>query len=178
MGWIERFDPSLMRIAMAGDKPERAIQAKVITWARAMEPRMPDLKYLIAIPNDTGFSGTFKQNVARAMQAKRAGVKPGPSDLFLPVPRHGLTTNIEEIHATYAGLWIEMKAVGLRPHPDKPGKFQVRVGDVKPEQKDWLHDMRGFGFATAICWSEGQATALLTAYLKGRYDQRPLEWSP
>lgn len=67
-------------------------QRGVITWAKLMQPRYPELYWLHAIPN----GGLRNKIVAAKMKAE--GMKAGVPDLFLPVSRKG-----------YHGLYIEMK---------------------------------------------------------------------
>lgn len=110
-------------------------QRAVITWARLMQGTMPELKYLYAIPNG-GYQATAR-SVARL---KAEGLKPGVSDLHLPVPRKG-----------YHGLWIEMKA---------------EKGKLSDEQKHWLDSMVFLGHAAYVCRSWAEARDLITLYLK------------
>ena len=82
---------------------EEQEQAAVIQWKEIMLPQIPDLKWLIHIPN-----GGLRSK-SEAVRLKRIGVTPGVSDLFLPVARKG-----------YHGIWIEMK----RQHDGKLSKPQ------------------------------------------------------
>lgn len=165
MSWVEKYDPALERIAVLGQKhPESYLQERVIAWARANKFREPRLKNLIAIPNESGYSGGNEANKFRAIRAQKKGVLSGPSDLFLPRPDHG-----------FAGLWVEMKAVVLRPHPSKPGVFQMRMGVVSTEQENWLVDMVEDGYAGLVAWSEREAIQAITDYLAGTWAQRPIE---
>ena len=77
-------------------------QIAVISWAKAMEEKYPELLLLFHIPN----GGKRMKSIAARFKAM--GVKKGVPDLFLPVAKKG-----------YPGLWIEMKrAKGgcLSPH--------------------------------------------------------------
>ena len=71
---------------------EEQEQAAVMEWVTIMCPQMPELKWMIHIPN-----GGLRSK-SEAVRFKRLGVKAGVSDLFLPVARGG-----------FHGLWIELK---------------------------------------------------------------------
>ena len=67
-------------------------QAALIRFCRLIEPRVPDLAWLLHVPN-----GDLRDaRVARRL--KDAGVRAGVWDLFLPARRND-----------QAGIWIEMK---------------------------------------------------------------------
>lgn len=114
---------------------EHGEQVSLITWAKENEAKRPELKWLFAIPNG---GHRFK---AQAVKLKLEGVKPGVSDLFLPVPRYG-----------YHGLWIEMK-VGRNKETD--------------EQLDFQSAMRVAGYAAVTCWSFEMARDVIEHYLDG-----------
>lgn len=182
--WVTNFDERLLwKAVLACKNPEAVEQALVVKWAQEVGERLyPDLDLLIAIPNDSGYTGGFGMNAARAAQAKRLGVKSGPSDLQLPVPRRGPVVAGsgagDEIlaHGIYAGLWIEMKVIQKRPHPRKPGQWQVKLGDVKDTQVQWLERMRKQGYASTIAWSAEEAQAYLRIYLDGLWQNPPMKW--
>lgn len=67
-------------------------QMTLMEWAGLMTGTLPDLKWLIHIPNGG------KRDTREAGRLKAMGVKRGVSDLFLPVAR-----------GEYHGLWVEMK---------------------------------------------------------------------
>lgn len=99
---------------------EHLHQKALIEWAyRTRIPAASDVKpgsmvgdYLFAIPNGgkrakvtrTGKGGKTVTYSPEAARLKAEGVKPGVSDLMLPLRRKGC-----------AGLWLEMKAPGERP---------------------------------------------------------------
>lgn len=72
-------------------------QIAVISWARLMACRYPELNLLHHIPNG-GLRSKREAAIFRAM-----GVTPGVPDLFLPTARGG-----------YHGLYVEMKALDGR----------------------------------------------------------------
>lgn len=82
-----------------------------------------------------------KRNPAEAARFKAMGVKAGVPDLCLPVPMNG-----------YAGLYIEMK-----------------YGSNKPTaaQKEWIKNLKEYGYKVTVCYGGTEATAELEAYLQG-----------
>lgn len=125
-------------------KSEHSEQVALIDWALNNRGFYPELEHLIAIPN----GGWRDKNTARKLKAE--GVKPGVSDLLLPVKR-----------APYSGLWLELKA-----------------GDNLPtrDQINWLIAMIHQGFAAYLAWEYEQAQPALVAYLTNAWAQPPVEW--
>lgn len=82
-----------------------------------------------------------KRDKIEAAHLKRQGVKAGVSDIFIPCPK-----------GRYHGLYIEMKV-----KPNKPTQ----------KQKDFLTDMAGSGYATAVCYGADEAIRVTQKYLKG-----------
>ena len=87
---------------------------------------------------------------------KAMGVKPGVSDLFLPVMRvfeseigNGLVK-----HEVNGGLWIEMKAEGGRESED---------------QIKWLNMMRRGGYEARVCFGWEEAIEAIKEYLGGEW---------
>lgn len=120
---------------------EHQHQVALIEWARrtAIPPAL-DVQagamladYLLAIPNGG------KRRVLEAVRLKAEGVKPGVSDLLLPLCRNGR-----------AGFWLEMKAPGKKP---------------TAEQRAWLERMRlaGYGAEWADDWTK--AAGMLAGYI-------------
>lgn len=112
---------------------EYAEQVIVMDWARSNQNTFPDLKYLFHIPN-----GGFR-DVVTGSRMKRAGVKKGVPDLFLPVSNH-----------LWHGLWIEMK----------DGK-----GVQSDEQIDWESFLYRQGYKAIVCYSGNEAIRALQEYL-------------
>ena len=81
-----------------------------------------------------------KRGKREAARFKDMGVKAGVPDLFLPVPR-----------GKYAGLFVEMK--------------RTKGGTVSPEQKKWIADLRGMGYAAEVAKGGWAAVELIKAYL-------------
>lgn len=113
---------------------EEQEQAYVIQWRDLMVNQVPELSLLFHIGN-----GGLRSK-PEAVRFKRLGVKPGVSDLMLPVARHG-----------YHGLWIEMK----RQHDGKLSK----------PQKEWIDDMRKQGYKAERANGADEAIAILQEYL-------------
>lgn len=92
---------------------------------------------LIHIRNGGSLKGRFE-----GYRFKKQGVRPGVSDLLLPVARGG-----------FFGLWIEFKA---SPPFSAP---------VTPEQQMWIAEMLDEGYFAATCKGLPPAIRLLDAYL-------------
>ena len=108
-------------------------QVEVMDWARSNQNTYPDLKYLFHIPN-----GGFR-DVITGSRMKRAGVKKGVPDLFLPMGNH-----------LWHGLWIEMKSV---------------KGVQSDEQIDWENFLERQGYKAVVCYTGKEAIKVLHDYL-------------
>lgn len=95
------------------------------------------LKKMFHVPNGGG------RSKREAAELKAIGVKPGVSDLFLPVMANGK-----------GGLWLEMKAAN---------------GVVSPEQKEWLEAMQKGGYEAHVCYGYQEAIAAIENYLGGEW---------
>jgi len=109
-------------------------QAALFEWARSMESQHPDLIFLHHIPNGG------KREKAEAARLKQQGVKPGVSDVFLPVPK-----------GKYHGFYIEMK---------------VESNKLTDDSLIGLKDMKRLGYATAVCYSWIEAKKIIENYLE------------
>lgn len=109
-------------------------QEHLFQWARMTRWKYPELKKLFHIPNGGS------RNKAEAAKLKRAGVKPGVPDLFLPVARGG-----------YHGLFIELKR--------KSG------GRLSIEQKEWIEMLRAGYYKAVICRGSEEAEKAIVEYL-------------
>lgn len=120
---------------------EHQHQVALITWAqRTRLPESSDVKigamignYLLAIPNGG------KRNPREAMRLKAEGVKPGVSDLLLPLRRQN-----------HSALWLELKAPG-----NKPTELQV----------EWLELMTQAGYRAEWADSWTKAAAIIADYV-------------
>ena len=113
---------------------EELEQIALMQWATMMSEKYPELKLLFHIPNGG------KRTMSEAVRFKRAGVKAGVPDLFLPVARGG-----------YHGLFIELK-----------------VGKNTPTKKqaEWLDALTEQHYKTAVCYGAEEALNELVRYLK------------
>lgn len=109
-------------------------QQAYFQWARLH----PVAKAAFAIPN-----GGARSKITAAI-LKAEGVKPGVSDVFLPVP-------IEHRH----GLWIEFK------HDD---------GRPTKEQREFLEERNAMGYCCAVAWDAELAIKHTVRYLRGEVD--------
>ena len=97
----------------------------------------PDYAHLlIHIPN-----GGSRKNTFEGWRLKKQGVKPGVSDLFLPVAKGG-----------YFGLWIEFKA-------EPP--FDANVSE---SQLQWIASMQNQGYQADVCRGVKEALDRLLKY--------------
>lgn len=116
--------------------PEANEQAKVVAWAHRAYRQHPEL-YPHLRRLHCSLNGV-KLSKTQAGIAKGQGMLRGVPDLFLPVPRCGLH-----------GLYIEMKYGDNRPTPD---------------QKLFLKESNELGYATAVCYSAGEAILAIRDY--------------
>ena len=109
-------------------------QCAVFTWAQLMENKYPELGLLNSSLNGVRLA------IGPAMKAKRAGMKAGFPDIFLPVARNG-----------YHGLFIELKRKGgAKPSPD---------------QQVWLTNLSTEGYSCFCCKGAEAAIKTIGIYL-------------
>lgn len=80
-----------------------------------------------------------RRDRAEAARLKAEGVKAGVPDLCLPVARGG-----------WHGLYIELKVPGNRPTQN---------------QREWLEQLRGQGYAAVVCYGFDEARRAIEEYL-------------
>lgn len=119
---------------------EQQMQIDIIKFCDAKAAGCRELRYLFHTPNG-GLRSTAEAGILKAM-----GVRPGVSDLFLPVPK----VNIDLGEIVYIGLWLELK---------KPGEEPTQV------QEDWLRDMQTEGHLCRWCESMLEALLYISWYL-------------
>lgn len=90
---------------------------------------------IVHIPNEG------KRSKSYGAKMKRAGLRKGFPDLFLPLARRG-----------FHGFFIEMK---------------YDRGKVSPNQIKWLKKLKGEGYATAVCYGADEAIKLINKYIEG-----------
>ncbi len=114
-------------------------QIALMKWATTYSPHKAILrKYLFHIPN-----GGYR-NKREAAKLKDMGVMPGVADLCLAYPC-----------GVYHSLWIELK----RRKPK---------GIVRPNQKEFLKNMRAAGSCTVISYGWDEGAAAIEWYLSLR----------
>lgn len=138
-------------------------QILLMCWAKKVSlAGRSELSWLFHIPNGGGRSKR-EAGILKAM-----GVKPGVSDLFLPVPKiidcridqttEGGIAMIDMsgqcLFRAMAGLWIEMKAEGGRAGED---------------QLKWIYAMRNAGYEARICVGWEEAVEVIKEYLGGEW---------
>lgn len=122
---------------------EHEHQCALISWAHRVrlapasdvEPGATVGYYLLAIPNGG------RRSAREGARLKAEGVKPGVSDMLLPLRRGG-----------FAGLWLELKAPGEKPNP---------------RQREWIERMNRAGYFATWCDSWDKAAQVITDYLDG-----------
>ena len=120
---------------------EHQHQVALIEWAwRTSLPTASEIApgskvgtFLLAIPNGG------RRQPREAARLKAEGVKPGVSDLLLPLRRQGM-----------AGFWLELKAPGKRPTRD---------------QLAWLERMRLAGYRAEWADDWAKAAGMLAEYV-------------
>ena len=115
---------------------EYAEQAALFQRAQLYARQYPELRWL-----NSSLNGV-KLTIGQAVKAKKAGMRAGYPDIFLPVKR-GL----------YSGLFIELK--------------RVRGGKVEPEQLEWRAFLISQGYEHFICRGADEAWKVILGYLKG-----------
>lgn len=132
---------------------EHQEQCAVFHWASLAERQYPMLKWLHSSQSGEKFS-----NVKQAVRAKRAGMKKGIADIFLPYPRFRYCPNMcGAKRMIYSGLYIEMK---------KP----IVKGQSKPviskEQREFLEYANSVGYCAKVCYGASEAIECIKEYLK------------
>lgn len=113
-------------------------QIVLFRWAQFQSVKYPELDLLFHIPNGG------RRDKREAARFKAMGVKPGVSDVFLPVARGG-----------YHGLFIELKAPG---------------GRASNYQKKFINLIRNQGYRAEICFGWEQASQVILSYIGGKND--------
>ena len=106
--------------------------------------------FLFSIPNGAKIGGHVTKRGFPVMAAilKGEGMTEGVSDLLLALPRSG-----------FHGLFIEMKTI---------------VGDLSPEQREFLERQSGEGYAVAVCRTLAEFEKTVDDYMNGRFVQSPV----
>lgn len=115
---------------------EHQEQVNLFCWAKLLEDRHPQLKWMFSIPN----AGKRKSG----WWEKAEGLKKGVHDIFLPVPRETYSGKM------IPGLWIEMK---------------FKKNKLTKEQEEFKTAMDAEGYQTVTCWSFLEAKKAIIDYL-------------
>lgn len=116
-------------------RSERAEQAEVVKWARALSAVFPQLGLL------RGDISGIPLPPHLAAQAKAAGCSKGTPDLCLAVARQG-----------YHHLYIEMKC----------RKADSRV---RPWQQEYMDALSAEGSLCLVCWDAAEAKGAIAGYV-------------
>jgi hypothetical protein len=150
----------------------------VIQWAGMQLKKWPCLKRLHHISNE-GARGWIGQRIFAAIKKWlnppriKEGIKGGQSgvaDLFLPWPVsiEGDIVSLGDkdyrgfIINGHAGLYIEMKR--NRFAYGKTAKSWEKA--LKPDQRDFLQDMREAGYRAEVCYGADEAIKVIQEYLE------------
>lgn len=121
-------------------------QVKIFKWAFMSKRKYPMLNFMYSSQ-----AGEKLKNAIVASRAKRAGLRAGVPDIFLPYPK-----------GNYSGLFIELK------RPIKKGYASPKVSD---EQKKFLVYLNQVGYCAKVCYGAEQAIQLIELYIKGEYNE-------
>lgn len=113
----------------SGEISEESIQKSVIEWIN-FQPKLRN--FVIHIPNEGKRSSRYGKSL------KDMGMRPGVSDLFIAMPRHG-----------YYGAWIELKS---------------KNGVLKAAQKNFMIDMMSKNYFATTCHSIDTAITMIKWY--------------
>lgn len=113
----------------SGDISESSIQKTVMQWVN-LNPLLRG--FIIHIPNEGKRTSRYGKSL------KDMGMRPGVSDLFIALPRHG-----------YCGAWIELKS---------------KKGILSDSQKAFLTDMSEQNYYINVCWTIEKAIETIRWY--------------
>jgi hypothetical protein len=121
-------------------------QVTLFSWAKRLEGRHPQLKWMFAVPN-----GGKRKN---GWWEKAEGLKKGVHDIFLPIPTNCYEGPIAAIQhgeiTRHHGLFIEMKF----------GKNKLTK-----DQQEFKIAMDAEGYKTVTCWTFEEAKQAIIDYL-------------
>jgi len=117
---------------------EDAEQAALFEWASYF----PVLDYMFAVPNGAHLAGNNIQRAKQMARLKKQGLKPGVSDIFIPLPM-----------PPYHGLFIELKRAD--------GK-----GQLSGAQRAFGEYVEAQGYKFVVCEGAQAAIREITGYAK------------
>lgn len=115
-------------------------QVALFEWAFYASKQYPCLKFLYASQ-----AGEKFKSQAQASRAKKAGMKAGVPDIFLPHP-----------NKEFAGLFIELK------RPIIKGKPKPTISD---KQHEWLLYLSSVGYKAVVCYGVREAINEIQRYI-------------
>lgn len=116
-------------------------QQALFEWAKLNEKIIPELGLMFAIPN----GGKRYRKTACTLKAE--GVKPGVSDIFLPVARCG-----------FHGMFIEMK--------------RKQGGRLSDEQRNFISSVQQQGYFAIVPEGWEEASKWILGYLENRIKRK------
>jgi hypothetical protein len=119
--------------------PEHDEQVAVIDWCFANMQKYPELDLIFAVPNGVMLGGG-KIGAIRMNFLKAEGLRPGVSDLMLPVAR-----------GKFHGAFIEMKTL---------------TGKVSENQEQFIAAVEDQGYFAPVCWGAEDAIDNIQYYLE------------
>lgn len=105
---------------------------------------IPELAWIFSIPNGGSRGSDKRSAMIVGAQMKAEGVKPGVSDLMVPIPKHGL-----------CGLFVEMK--------------RADGGTVSQPQKDFGSFVKAQGYGFCVCYGWIEAANVIMQWLGHSY---------
>ena len=117
-------------------------QVRVFNWIFDNIINYPELDLAYAVPNGAMLGGG-RIGAIRANALKAEGLRPGVSDIVVPSPRGG-----------YFGMYLEMK---------------TKTGTLSENQKEFLFQVKKYGYFGAVAYGADEAIEILEGYLKKPY---------
>lgn len=118
---------------------EHVEQTALVAWLRVH----PKLKKFFLKNDNEG-----KRTPAQGFQAKRMGLRPGTSDLFIAWPT-----------STYPGLWLEVKR-------NKEYTPSERRTNTWRAQEEFIDEMKSVGYAGYFCYGWEDGKRIIESYLR------------
>lgn len=113
----------------SGEISEQSMQKGIMQWVRLQ----PNINKLVL-----HFANEGKRSARYGKVLKDMGLRPGVSDLYIAMMRHG-----------YGGAWIELKST---------------KGALRASQEEFLHDMKKQGYFTFVSRSIDETIKLIEWY--------------
>jgi hypothetical protein len=114
-------------------------QVAVIDWCMSNLNKYPDLHLIYAVPNGAMLGGG-RIGAIRMNYLKAEGLRPGVSDLCLPVPK-----------GKYHGAYFELKTLH---------------GTVSENQEQFIKAVEELGYFAPVCWGADDAINNIEWYME------------